>query len=169
MIFAPTAGAYGFQPHGSICRMKNAEASTALAVGDVVVTNVGETTYTFPPTTEAQAAASPFANVIRAEGDQALHNGFIGVVVDVGQFAGAAGTEVLVQFGGTALAKVTATSAVARGTRLLISDTVGNGLDPAAAQATGTNIAAIALAPLASGTSTIQVLLNPGLWTSTFV
>jgi len=49
-----------------------------------------------------------------------------------------------------------------------VSDTAGE-LDPATASATGTNIAAIALAPLASGTSTIQVLLNPGLWSSTFV
>lgn len=168
MIFAPTAGSYGFQVHGSVCRMKNAESSTALVVGDLVVTNVGNTSYTFPGTNDSQMAASPFANVVKAAGNEALHNGFIGVVVDVGQLAGAAGTEVLVQFGGTAIAKVTATSAVVRGSRLLVSDTAGE-FNPAAAQATGTNIAAIALAPLASGTSTIQVLLNPGLWSSTFV
>lgn len=164
MIFAPTAGAYGFQPHGSICRMKNAESSAALAVGDVVVTSHAHTAYTFPPTNDSQAAASPFANVVKAEGDQALHNGFIGVVVDVGQLAGAAGTEVLVQFGGTALAKVTATTNnIVRGTRLTVSDTGGefdNG-----GNAAGTVCAAVSLSTLTAGsTSTIQVLLQPGLY-----
>jgi hypothetical protein len=162
MIFAPTAGSYGFQVHGSVCRMKNAESSAALAVGDVVITAHAANAYTFPPTTEAQALASPFYNVIKAEGDQALHNGFIGVVVDVGQFAGAAGTEVLVQFGGTALAKVTAAAAVSRGTKLVVSDTAGE-FDTGGG-ATGTVCAAVALAPLASGTANIQVLLQPGLY-----
>lgn len=162
MIFAPTAGSYGFQVHGSVCRMKNAESSTALAVGDVVITSHAHTTYTFPPTTEAQALTSPFYNVIKAEGDQARHNGFVGVVVDVGQFAGAAGTEVLVQFGGTALAKVTATAAVSRGTKLVVSDTAGE-LDTGGG-ATGTVCAAVALDALASGTANIQVLLQGGLY-----
>lgn len=167
MIFAPTAGAYGFQPHGSICKMKNATASTTFAVGDVVITSHAHTTYTFPPTTDAQAAASPFANVVLAEGDQALHNGFVGVVVDLGSLGGIAGSDVLVQFGGTAIAKVTATEPVVRGTRLVVSNTAGE-FDTGGA-ATGTVCAAVALAPLASGTSTIQVLLNPGLYSPAVV
>lgn len=167
MIFAPTAGSYGFQVHGSVCRMKNAESSAALVVGDVVITSHAHTAYTFPATSDSQLRDSPFANVVKALGNSALHNGFVGVVVDVGQLAGAAGTEVLVQFGGTALAKVTATAAVSRGTRLTVSDTAGE-FDTGGAAA-GTVCAAVALATLAAGTSTIQVLLNPNVYSPAVV
>lgn len=167
MIFAPTSGPIGFQPHGNVFRM--IVRSATVAVGDVVVTHTGNTTYTYPATTIAQLEDGPFSQVVPAEGDQALHNGFLGVVVGLGsEGTGAVGTAVDVQIGGTCRAKVVATSAVARGTRLLVSDTAGQ-FDPATANATGTNIGAIALEALASGTGQIQVLLNGGFWTSTFV
>lgn len=167
MILAPTNGPLGIQPHGSAARMIVQGAT--VAVGDVVVTSHAHNAYTFPPTTTAQFNNSPFCNVRPAAGNEALHNGFLGVVIDLGtEGTGTVGSEVTVQFGGTCRAKVTATSAVSRGTRLLVSDTAG-AFDPATASATGTNIGAVALDTLASGTAQIQVLLNNGFWTSTFV
>jgi hypothetical protein len=143
--------------------------SATVAIGDVVVTSHAHTTYTYPPTTTAEFNASPFCNVRPAEGDEALHNGFIGVVIGLStENVGTVGSDVLVQFGGVCKAKVTATSAVSRGTRLLVSDTAG-AFDPATAQATGTNVAAVALEALASGTAQIQVLVTSNLWTSTFI
>lgn len=167
MIFAPTSGPIGFQPHGNVFKMIVQGAT--VAVGDVVVTSHAHTGYTYPATTIAQLEAGPFSNVRPAEGDEALHNGFLGVVVGLGsEGTGTVGTVVDVQIGGTCKAKVVATSAVSRGSRLLVSDTAGQ-FDPASASATGTNIGAIALEALASGTGQIQVLLNGGFWTSTFV
>lgn len=167
MILAPTSGPLGIQPHGGTARMIVQGAT--VAIGDVVVTSHAHTAYTFPPTTIAQFNNGPFCNVRPAAGNDALHSGFLGVVVDLGtEGTGTVGSEVTVQFGGTCRAKVTAGTAVSRGTRLLVSDTAG-AFNSDTTAATGTNVGAIALEALASGTSQIQVLLNSGFWTSTFI
>lgn len=161
MIFAPTSGPIGFAPHGNVFKMY--VQSATVAVGDVVVTSHAHNAYTYPPTTIAQLEAGPFANVRPAEGDQALHNGFIGVVVGLGpENTGTVGTAVDVQIGGTCKAKVTATVAVSRGSALTVSNTAGEfGNDSGA---TGTVAAAVALEALASGTAQIQVLLQGGFY-----
>jgi hypothetical protein len=166
MIFAPTSGPIGFQPHGNVFKMFVQGAT--VAVGDVVVTSHAHTAYTYPATTIAQLEAGPFSNVRPAEGDQALHNGFIGVVVGLGsEGTGTVGTIVDVQFGGTCKAKVTAAAAVSRGTRLVVSDTAGE-FDTGGG-ATGTVAAAVALGELASGTAQIQVLLQGGFYSPAVV
>ena len=161
MILAPTSGPLGIQPHGTIARMRVQGAT--VAIGDVVVTSHAHTTYTYPPTTTAEFNASPFCNVRPAEGDQALHNGFIGVVIGLStEGVGTVGSDVLVQFGGVCKAKVTATVAVSRGSALTVSNTAGEFGNQDAA--TGTVAAAVALEALASGTAQIQVLLQGGFY-----
>lgn len=161
MILAPTNGPLGIQPHGSAARMIVQGAT--VSVGDVVVTSHAHNAYTFPPTTTAQFNNSPFCNVRPAEGDQALHNGFIGVVIDLGtEGTGTVGSEVTVQFGGTCRAKVTATAAVSRGSALTVSNTPGSFDNSTGAD--GTVAAAVALESLASGTAQIQVLLQGGFF-----
>jgi hypothetical protein len=166
MIFAPTSGPLGIQPHQHTARMIVQGAT--VAVGTVVVTSHAHATYVIPPTTTAQFNASPFCNVRPAEGDQVLHNGFLGVVVDLGtEGTGTVGTEVVVQFGGICKAKVTATAAVSQGTRLTVSDTAGE-FDTGGAAA-GTVCAAVALEALASGTANINVLLQGGFYSPAVV
>jgi hypothetical protein len=162
MIFAPTSGPIGLTPHGNVFKMF--VQSATVAVGDVVVTSHAHTTYTYPATTIAQLEAGPFANVRPAEGDQALHNGYIGVVVGLGsEGSGAVGTVVDVQIGGTCKANVTATATVSRGSALTVSDTAGK-FDNSTGAA-GTVAAAVALEALASGsTALIQVLLQGGFY-----
>jgi len=165
MIFAPTSSALGFQPHGAVCRMIVQGAT--VAVGDVVVISHAHTAYTYPATTAAQAEAGPFCNVRPAAGNQALHNGIIGVVVALPQGVGTVNSQVDVQFGGTCLAKVTAAAAVSRGTRLVVSDTAGE--FDTGGNAAGTVASAVALGELASGTAQIQVLLQGGFYSPAVV
>ena len=161
MIFAPTSGPIGFTPHGNVFRMF--VQSATVAVGDVVVTSHAHNAYTYPATTIAQLEAGPFSNVRPAEGDQVLHNGFIGVVVGLGsEGSGAVGTVVDVQIGGTCKAKVTAQAAVSRGSALSVGNTAGEFANGTSAD--GTVAAAVALEALASGTAQIQVLLQGGFY-----
>jgi hypothetical protein len=162
MLFAPTAGPVGIQPHGHTARMVNKTAA-ALALGDVVVTSFTHTNAVYPPTTVAQQNLSPFACVIKADGNSATP-GYIGVVTELGSENGAAGSEVLVQFGGVASAFVTATTAaVAFGDAVGISD--GAGAFGNAAAATSTYPAAIALGTVAIGATTkINVLMAHDIW-----
>ncbi len=164
MILAPTSGPLGIQPHGHVARMVNRHSAT-LAVGDVVITSFAHSGVVFPATTVAQQSLTPFSNVILAEGDQTAQRGYIGVVADLGSEAGAVGTEVLVQFGGIARAKVTATATVSIGTSLGVHDSNG-GFDTGGV-ATSTVPAAISLEALASGTSVINVWLPNLYWAQT--
>jgi len=128
MIHAPTAGPIGLQPHGTIAKMINAESSTALTLGDVVVLSFASpSTYSATPSDAAALRNSCFARVRLADNNAAGQaSGFIGVVVDLGNFAGAAGTEVSVQFGGTVSANVNAvTNDITFGTPLFLSNTAG--------------------------------------------
>ena len=164
MMLAPTNGPLGIQPHGHVARMINRH-SAALAVGDVVITSFAHSGVVFPATTVAQQSLTPFANVILAEGDQSAQRGYIGVVVDLGSESGAAGTEVMVQFGGIVRAKVTATATVSIGTNLGVHDSNG-GFDTGGVAAS-TVPAAISLGALASGTSVINVWLPNLYWAHT--
>lgn len=167
MNLAPTSPDIGIQPHGHTARVINREASTALALGDVVCTSFGHGSVTYPATTIAEARLTPFAGVVRASGTGTGTKGYIGVVVDLGNSSGAAGTEVVVQFGGIVNAKVTATTAaVAFGAVLGIDDTAGEGFGNAAG-ATSTFPAAISLntTNVAIGaTSIVPCLVSHDLW-----
>ena len=162
MILAPTSGPVGIQPHGHISRMVN-KHSAALAIGDVVVTSFAHTNAVFPATTVAQQSLTPFSCVIHADGNSSTP-GFIGVVIDLGSENGQIDSEVVVQFGGTVRAKVTATTAnVVMGTVLSIGDAGGVFGNPAAA--TSNYPAAISLGSVTAGsTGTIEVLVNSALW-----
>ena len=167
MLLAPTSGDIGIQPHGHTARVINRESSTALAIGDVVCTSFGHTSATYPATTIAETRLTPFAGVVRASGTGTGTKGYIGVVVDLGNSAGAAGTEVVVQFGGIVNAKVTAnTAAIDFGAVLGIDDTAGEGFGNAAG-ATSTYPAAISLNTTqitAGTTSTVPCLVAHDLW-----
>jgi hypothetical protein len=162
MILAPTSGPIGIQPHGSTARMISRDGTNTLAVGTVVISSYGHSGVVYPPTTAAESELSVFAGVVMAEGDVATHNGFIGVVVDLLDGAGANGTYVMVQFGGPVKAKTTASAAISRGTPLGLHDSNG-GFDTGGA---GTSIypCAVALQTLASGTDTIWVLTTPTVY-----
>ena len=166
MILAPTNGPIGFQPHGSVARMVSRDGTNTLAVGDVVICSYGHTDAVYPPTTIAQQELSPFSSVIRATGASSnTANGFIGVVIDLLDGAGANGTYVMVQFGGVVKAKATSDSAtaIARGNRLSIHDSNG-GFDRGGGAAS-TYPAAIALGDLAANsTGTILVCMIPTMW-----
>ena len=162
MILAPNNGPIGVQPHGTIARCINRDA-TAVVVGDVVVTSFGHSGAIYPPAdTLASLELSPFSCVIRAEGDQAsLRTGYVGVVVALSSStnSGATGQVVQVQFGGICSAKVRAASAtaVAMGNALSLSDTVG---EFAIGDATAsTNIAAVALGAVTANTQAIIPVL----------
>jgi hypothetical protein len=139
------------------------KTSAALALGDVVVTSFAHTNAVYPPTTVAQQSLSPFACVIKPDGNSATA-GYIGVVVELGSESGAAGSEVLVQFGGIASAFVTATSnAINMGDALGVSD--AGGAFGNAAAATSTFPAAISLSAVSSGTTTkVNVLMADNIW-----
>lgn len=160
---APTHGAFGYQPHGTVARMISRDGTNTHAVGDVVINSYAHTGHAYPVTTVAESELSPLACVIRALGAaNATQNGYVGVVTDLRGGGGVNGSYIDVQFGGVVRAKVTATAAVVRGTRLGIHDTNG-GFDTGAAAAS-TYPAAIALEALTSGTALIWVMLVPTPW-----
>lgn len=164
MILAPTSGVLGIQPHGVQTRCVN-RSGGALVIGDVVVTSFAHTTpnAVYPPTTIAEQSQSPFSCVTKADGNTATP-GYIGVVTGLGSEAGANLSEVEVQFGGIARAKVTATTAnVVMGTVLSIDDGAGAFGNPAAA--TSTYPAGISLGSVtAPGTEIVNVLVNSSIW-----
>lgn len=170
MILAPTSGPIGIQPHGHVARMINRH-SAALALGDVVISSFNHTSAVYPPTTVAEQALSPFACVKLADGDAAATNGngahaqagYLGVVVDLGSESGAAGTEVLVQFGGICKASVNPdTNNAVLGSKLFVSDTAGQLTNAGGSTAPDTTVA-IALETKASGSAgLINVLLFSG-------
>lgn len=171
MIFAPTAGPVGFQPHGHTCRMVN-KHSAALAIGDVVITSFGHTSSVYPPTTVAQQSLSPFACVKMADGNVSDTNGdgshanggFVGVVTELGSESGAVGSEVVVQFGGICRANVNPTTNNAViGSKLTLSDTAGQLAN--AGGATTDTWCAIALETKAAGSAgLINVVLKHDLF-----
>jgi hypothetical protein len=162
MFLAPTSGDIGVQPHGHTARVIN-RSGGALVVGDLVVTSFAHASVTYPATTIAQARLTPFANVVKADGN-ASTPGYLGAVVDVGSSSGANNTEVVVQFGGAAKVKTTATGAVAIGSVLGIADASGALIDSTGA-ATSTYPAGIALQALGAGnTAVIDVLLPSDIW-----
>jgi len=164
MILAPTSGAVGIQPHGVNARCVN-RSGGALAIGDVVVTSFAHTSpnAVYPPTTTAELSQSPFACVVKADGNTSTP-GYIGVVTGLGSQSGAELSEVEVQFGGVVKAKVTATTAnVVMGTVLSISDGAGAFGNPDAASSTYP--AAISLGSVTAGsTESVNVLVNSSLW-----
>lgn len=160
MFHAPTSGDIGVQPFGQTARVINRSGGT-LAVGDLVVTSFGHASVVYPATTTAETRLTPFANVVKADGNTSTP-GYLGAVVDLGSSAGANATEVVVQFGGAAKVKTTATAAVSIGSVLGVSDTAGE--LTTGASTTSTYPAGIALQALASGTAVIDVLLPNNLW-----
>ena len=168
MFLAPTAGPIGIQPMGIQAIMIN-KMTTSLTIGHVVQTSFNHTSAVYPPdSSDPQSITnlrlSPFSCVVLADGDAAtLNRGYFGVVVGLGQNGGAAGTEVLVQFGGVALAKVNAdTNAIVLGERLFLADTVGQ-LSNVGGSANPDTTVAIALnAVTAAATTNISVLLFEG-------
>ena len=160
MFLAPTSGDIGVQPHGHTARVIN-RSGGALVVGDLVVTSFAHASVTYPATTIAQSRLTPFANVVKAAG-AGTTPGYLGAVVDVGSSNGANNSEVVVQFGGVAKVKTTATAAVSIGTTMTVSNTVG-GLEGGTAP-TSSYPAAISLQSLASGTAVIDVLLTSDIW-----
>lgn len=164
MILAPTSGDIGVQPHGQVARVIN-RSGGALAVGDVVITSFAHASVTYPATTIAEGRLTPFSSVVKADGSPAL-KGYLGAVVDVGNFAGADGTEVIVQFGGIVNAKVTAaTAAIAFGANLGVTDaggTFGNADTTASTYpaAVSLNTTSIAI----GATATVPVLVVHDIW-----
>jgi hypothetical protein len=161
MLLAPTSGDIGVQPHGQTARVIN-RSGGALVVGDLVVTSFAHSGVVYPATTIAQARLTPFANVVKADGDSSTP-GYLGAVVDVGSSSGANNTEVVVQFGGAAKVKTTATGPVVIGSILGIANASGGLIDSTGAS-TSSYPAGIALQALASGTAVIDVLLPHDIW-----
>lgn len=167
MYLAFSNGPVGIQPHGIKASMINKHGS-ALAIGDVVI-NQWASGVAYPgPDTVAGLRNSPFSNVRKVvdglpTDGAALYAGYIGVVTGLGQNNGADGTEVEVQFGGIANAKVNTTSFPGRlGTPLHLSATAGVLTNNTGSAAPNTTVA-ICLASTSSGVeSTVPVLLFNG-------
>lgn len=173
MILAPTSGPIGIQPHGTTAKVINRHSS-AVAVGDVVITSFDHTSaaYSSAPATEAALRLSPFSCVKLADGNDdaasgdGTHSnaGFIGVVIGLGGQAGAAGTEIDVQFGGIVNANVKATTNnVVLGSKLFLSDTAGR-LGNEADSANPDTTVALSLGSVTAGATVgnIPVLLFNG-------
>lgn len=174
MILAPNNGALGIQPAGTKARCINRD-STAVAVGNVVITSFGHASVIYPPAeTVASFELSPFSCVKLADGDLAnggtvedgghAQAGYVGVVTALPSGSGAQGQVVEVQFGGIASAIVKATTNnVVIGSKLYLSDTAGRFGNAADSTAPDT-AAAIALGAVTAGgtTGTIPVLLFNG-------
>jgi hypothetical protein len=168
MFLAPTAGPIGIQPMGVQAIMINKGAATAI-IGDVVCCSWNHTNAVYPPvSTDPQSIAnlrlSPFSCVKLAEGDVALTAvGYIGVVIGLGQNLGLIGSEILVQFGGVAVARTTATtSALVMGDVVCLSNVAGEFSNKVGSTAPDTAVG-IALEGVAIGaTSFINVLLFEG-------
>lgn len=167
MPLAPTFGPIGIQPGGVQAIMINKGSATSI-IGDVVVCSWNHTGAVFPPvSTDPQSIAnlrlSPFSCVQLALGNDDLKAmGFIGVVVGLGQNLGIVGSEIVVQFGGFAVARVTAvTDAIVLGEGICLSDTAGRFTNKKGSTVPDTTVA-IALEGVAVGTSFINVLLFEG-------
>jgi hypothetical protein len=171
MILAPNNGALGIQPAGTSARCINRD-STAVVVGNVVVTSFNHTNVIYPPAeTVASFELSPFSCVKLAEGDVNATNGnaayknagYIGVVTSLPSGSGAQGQVVNVQFGGIATALVAAdTNNVIVGSKLFLSDTAGR-LGNEGDSANPDTTVAISLGAVTAGSSAnIPVLLFNG-------
>lgn len=172
MILAPTSGPIGIQPHCGVSKVINRH-SAAVAIGDVVITSFNHTSaaFTFTPVDDAALRLSPFSCVKLAKGDAAATNGngghaqagFIGAVVGLGSQAGAAGTEIDVQFGGAVNALVAAaTHNVVIGSKLFLSDTAGRLGNEADSTNPDTTVALALGSVTAGSTGIIPVLLFNG-------
>lgn len=172
MILAPNNGPIGLQPAGSIVRCINRD-STAVVVGNVVVTSFNHTNVIYPPAeTVASFELSPFSCIKLADGDAGATSGdgshaqagYIGVVTALStNNSGAQGQAVQVQFGGVATALVRATTNnVVIGSKLYLSDTAGRFGNEADSTAPDTTVA-LALGSVTAGTAVnIPVLLFNG-------
>ena len=173
MILAPNNGAIGIQPAGAVARCINKD-STALVVGNVVVTSFNHTNVIYPPAeTPASFELSPFSCVKLAEGDvnatsgDGSHKnaGYIGVVVGLSSQSnsGVTGQAVQVQFGGVATALVAATTNnVVIGSKLFLSDTAGRFGNEGDSANPDTTVALSLGAVTAAATGNIPVLLFNG-------
>jgi hypothetical protein len=164
MIFSPNNGPIGLQPVGTKVACINRQGS-ALAVGDVVITSFSHTEVVYPALeTVTSYSATPFASVVKADGNVNDQCGYIGVVTSLLANAGADDTAVEVQFGGVVKATVYATTTdVGIGTPLAPEDDAG--LFGNAAGTTTVYPAAISLGSVTAGSSSlINVLVNSGLW-----
>lgn len=174
MILAPTFGPIGIQPHGATAKVINRHSS-AVAVGDVVITSFAHTNAAFStsPADDAALRLSPFSCVKLADGDLAnggtaedgghAQAGYLGVVIGLGGQSGAAGTEIDVQFGGVAAATTVATTNnIVLGSKLYLSDTAGRLANAAGSTAPDTSVAISLGAVTAGSTGTINVLLFNG-------
>jgi hypothetical protein len=172
MILAPTFGPIGIQPHGATAKVINRHSS-AVAVGDVVITSFAHTSaaYSTAPADDAALRLSPFSCVKLAEGDAGATSeagdhaqaGYLGVVIGLGNQAGAAGSEIDVQFGGIAAANCAATTNnIVLGSKLYLSDTAGRFANAAGSTAPDTTCAISLGAVTAAATGVINVLLFNG-------
>ena len=172
MFLAPTSGPIGIQPHGTTAKVMNRHSS-AVAVGDVVITSFDHTSaaYSSAPDNDAALRLSPFSCVKLADGNDGASSGdgthsqagYLGVVIGLGSQAGAAGTEIDVQFGGIAKANVNPdTNNAVLGSKLFLSDTAGQLTNEGGSSSPDTTVA-IALETKAAGSAgLINVLLFNG-------
>lgn len=156
MIHSPTSGPIGLQPHGNVAKMINRTGGTA-AIGDVVCLSFDSpVAFTLTPSTDSDLRLSPFASVKKADnaGGTLTSQGYIGVVVGLGAFAGANTTEIDVQFGGiVSVVKCNAvTNNIVLGTTLYLSDTEGN-LSNAAGSTTDTAVGVYLGSTITAGNS----------------
>jgi hypothetical protein len=171
MILAPNNGPLGIQPAGTSARCINRD-STAVVVGNVVITSFNHTDVIYPPTeTVASFELSPFSCVKLAEGDVNATNGnaghknagYIGVVTSLPSGSGAQGQVVNVQFGGIATALVAAeTNNVIVGSKLFLSDTAGRFGNEGDSTQPDTTVAISLGAVTAGASANIPVLLFNG-------
>jgi hypothetical protein len=171
MILAPNNGALGVQPAGTIARCINRD-STAVAVGNVVITSFNHSSVIYPPAeTVASFELSPFSCVKLADGNLGATNGdgahaqagYIGVVTALPSGSGAQGQVVQVQFGGVANALVFAnTNNVVIGSKLFLSDTAGRLGNEGDSANPDTTVAISLGAVTAAASATIPVLLFNG-------
>jgi hypothetical protein len=171
MILAPNNGALGIQPAGTKVRVINRD-STAVAVGNVIVTSFDHTSVIYPPAeTVASFELSPFSCVKLADGDKGASSedgshaqaGYIGVVTALPSGSGAQGQVVEVQFGGIATALVRATTNnVVVGSKLYLSDTAGRFGNAADSTSPDSTVAIALGAVTAASSANIPVLLFNG-------
>ena len=172
MILAPTFGPIGIQPHGATAKVINRHSS-AVAVGDVVITSFAHTSaaYSTAPADDAALRLSPFSCVKLADGDAGATTeagdhaqaGYLGVVIGLGNQSGAASTEIDVQFGGIVAANCAATTnTIVLGSKLYLSDTAGRFANAAGSTAPDTTCAISLGAVTAAATGVINVLLFNG-------
>jgi hypothetical protein len=172
MILAPNNGAIGIQPAGTVVRCINRD-STAVVIGNVVVTSFNHTSVIYPPAeTPASFELSPFSCIKLADGNadpssgdgSHANAGYIGVVTALSAFnSGAQGQAVQVQFGGIATALVRATTNnVVIGSKLFLSDTAGRFGNEADSANPDTTVALALGSVTAAASANIPVLLFNG-------